>query len=55
MVTKFNLEEGRNFNTFLTDVPQATEEKASDQMIYEYQQRVDSINFAAVITCPNIA
>lgn len=55
MVAKFNLREEKNFNTPLADVPQATEEKASDQMIYEYQQRVGSINFAAVITRPDVA
>src|SRR5205823_14838218 len=56
IATKFHLEYHRSAQTPLPSeelVPNTG--KASAQEIYAYQQRVGSLNFAAVITRPDIA
>ena len=57
VAAKFNLEKSKNFTTPLAEVPREnnSEIETSDQMIYAYQQRIGSLNFAAVITRPDIA
>ena len=56
MAAKFN-QHGETAKTPLTVVPTANEneQKADSQRIYAYQQRVGSLNFAAVISRPDIA
>ena len=55
MAAKFN-QHGETAKTLLTVVPPANEneQKADSQRIYAYQQRVGSLNSAAVISRPDI-
>ena len=56
ITTKFNLEYHKRAHTPLpTDELIPYEGKASPQEIFAYQQKVGSLNFAAVITRPDIA
>lgn len=57
MTARFNLKATKNFNIPLSEIPKQRNENDQliEQMIYAYQQRIDSLNFAAVISRPNIA
>jgi hypothetical protein len=58
MMTKFHLEEMKIFKTFLAKIlrinEKAKHENSNSQRIYVFQQRVKSLNFAAVIFRSNI-
>ena len=56
IAVKFNVENFKNIIVFLTEVFRNSDDEifVIDQMIYEYQQRVESLNFAAMIIKFNI-
>ena len=54
MATKFNLLNSKNFAAPLTETPQPFEGESNRQQMYAYQQKVGSLNFAAVTTRPDI-
>lgn len=47
----------KNFNIPLSEIPKQKDENHQliEQIIYAYQQRIDFLNFAAIIFRPNIA
>ena len=57
IAARFNLEATKNFNTPLSEIPKQGDEndQPTEQMIYAYQQRIGSLNFAAVISRLDIA
>ncbi len=58
MIAKFNLKAMKSFKTFLTEFSILTKarnaKKSNSQLVYTYQQRVEPLNFAAVIFRLNI-
>jgi hypothetical protein len=57
MMTKFHLEEMKCPKTLLAEIPRTNEnsDQPDPQRVYAFQQRVGSLNFAAVISRPDIA
>ena len=57
IAAKFNIENSKNIAVLLTEVFRNSDNEifVIDQTIYEYQQRVESLNFAAVIIKSDIA
>jgi hypothetical protein len=53
MMTKFHLEKMKIFKTFLAKISRINEktkhEKSNSQRVYVFQQRIKSLNFAAII------
>jgi actin-related protein len=59
MIAKFNLKAMKSLKTFLVELLIFTKamnaKKTNSQLVYAYQQRVESLNFAAVIFRSDIA
>ncbi len=58
MIAKFNLKAMKSLKTFFTELSILTKamntKKSNLQLVYAYQQRIESLNFAAIISCSDI-
>jgi actin-related protein len=58
MIAKFNLKAMKNLKTLFVELLILTKvmnaKKSNSQLVYAYQQRVESLNFAAVISRSDI-